>query len=122
MHVTPEAGVRLIQEPFLPLGAYIYPGDLSFRTAQIEKRSQMEAQDRAACASVVKEASPAQLKVLKAFAKGLRPQQVADQLHQTLRGLRWRRILRRSDADGTLTLATERGRGNAGQAQPPTHG
>lgn len=85
MHVGPEAGVRLIQEPFLPLGAYIYHTDLSFRAAQIEQRSQMDAQDRAACASVVKEASPAQLKVLKAFGKGLRPQQVAEQLGVSLK-------------------------------------
>jgi CRISPR-associated protein Csx14 len=85
MHVAPEAGVRLIQEPFLPLGAYIYPTDLSFRAAQVEQRSQMDAQDRAACASVVKEASPAQLKVLKAFGKGLRPSLVAKELDITLK-------------------------------------
>jgi CRISPR-associated protein Csx14 len=85
MHVAPEGGVRLIQEPFLPLGAYIYPTDLSFRAAQIERGSQMDAQDRAACASVVKATSPAQLKVLKEFSKGLRPAQVAEQLTISLK-------------------------------------
>jgi CRISPR-associated protein Csx14 len=85
MHVGPDAGVSLIQEPFLPLGTYIYPSDPSFRTAQTERRSQMDAQDRAACENVEKAVSPAQLKVLKALSKGLRPQQVSEQLGISLK-------------------------------------
>lgn len=80
MHVPAEAGVRLIKGQFLSLGAYIYNPSQSFRTAQAEQRSQMEAQERALCARVVREASPSQLKVLHAFSEGLRPQQVATQL------------------------------------------
>ena len=81
MHVLPDAGTRLIQGPFLSLGAYTYSQPRSFRTAQEEQRSQMEAQERARCTSVEKETTLAQRKVLHAFSQGIRPQQVASQLH-----------------------------------------
>jgi CRISPR-associated protein Csx14 len=84
MHVPADAGIKLIKGPFIALGAYIYPPERSFNTAQEEQRLQMEAQERAHCTEVVSEATPAQLKVLQAFARGLRPQQVADELHIAL--------------------------------------
>ena len=84
MHVPADAGVKLIKGPFIALGAYIYPPERSFNTAQEEQRLQMEAQERVRCAEVEGNATPAQLKVLHAFAKGLRPQQVADELSITL--------------------------------------
>jgi CRISPR-associated protein Csx14 len=80
MHVPPDAGVKLIKGPFLSLGAYIYTQPQTFDTAQAEQRLRMEEEERTRCARVVKEASPSQLKVLKALSKGLRPQQVANQL------------------------------------------
>lgn len=80
MHVQPDAGIQLIQGQFISLGAYISHPEQSFRMAQEEQRSQMDAQERACCARVVSNATPAQLKVLQAFARGLRPQQVADEL------------------------------------------
>jgi CRISPR-associated protein Csx14 len=80
MHVPPEAGVKLIQGPFLTLGAYLSSPEQSFRRAQQEQRAQWEAQERARCAEVTSRATPAQLKVLRAFARGLRPQQVAEKL------------------------------------------
>ena len=79
MHVPPDAGVKLIQGQFIALGAYIYKE--SFRTAQQEQRSQMDAAERARCLQVLKETTPGQRKVLEAFGTGLRPQQVAAQLH-----------------------------------------
>jgi len=84
MHVSSDAGIKLIKGPFIALGAYISNAGQSFRSSQEEQRSQMEAQERAYCANVVDEATPAQLKVLQAFARGLRPQQVAEELHIVL--------------------------------------
>jgi CRISPR-associated protein Csx14 len=84
MHVPADAGVKLIKGPFIALGAYIYPAERSFNSAQEEQRLQMEAQERARCAEVERKATPAQLKVLQAFANGLRPQQVADKLSITV--------------------------------------
>jgi len=81
MHVPLEAGVRLIKGQFISLGAYVYDPSQSFRTAQTEQRTQMDAQEHARCASVMKEATPGQRKVLEAFSKGLRPQQVAAELN-----------------------------------------
>ncbi len=80
MHAPPDAGVTLLQGPFITLGAYIHSPMYSFRSAQQEQRLQMEAQERARCADVERRATPAQLKVLQAFARGLRPQQVAQEL------------------------------------------
>lgn len=80
MHVPANAGVRLIKGPFLSLGAYIYNQAQTFDTAQTEQRLRMDEEERTRCTRVEKEASPSQLKVLKALSKGLRPQQVANQL------------------------------------------
>src|SRR5579885_372461 len=80
MHVPADAGVKLIQGRFLSLGAYCYNPALSFQRAQQGQQAQMDAQDRARCAEVVNKATAAQLKVLHAFARGLRPQQVAQEL------------------------------------------
>jgi CRISPR-associated protein Csx14 len=84
MHVASDAGVKLIKGPFIALGAYISNTGQSFRSSQEEQRAQMEAQERAYCAKVIDAATPAQLKVLQAFARGLRPQQVANELHIAL--------------------------------------
>ena len=80
MHVSSDAGVRLVKGPFIALGAYIQNPAQSFRSSQEEQRLQMEAQERAHCAEVVSKATPARFKVLQAFARGLRPQQVANEL------------------------------------------
>jgi len=44
----------------------------------------MEAQERARCKQVVERTTPAQLKVLRALARGLHPTAVADELHIAL--------------------------------------
>ena len=77
MHLT--SGVKLVQVPFPALGAYVSSSQ-TFRSAQEERRLQIEAQEHACCDAVVGRATPAQLKVLQAFAKGLKPQQVAEEL------------------------------------------
>ena len=60
MHVPPDAGTRLIQGPFLSLGAYIANPAQPFRSVQEEQRAQMAAQERARCASVERQARSAQ--------------------------------------------------------------
>lgn len=80
MHVPAGAGLKLIRGPFLSLGAYIYNPDQSFRSVQERRRAQMDAQEFARCAEIAGKATAAQMKVLRAFARGLRPQQVAEEL------------------------------------------
>lgn len=84
MHLEANTGIKLIQGPFLSLGAYIANPAHSFRSAQAEQRAQLEAQEHARCAEVVQQATAAQLKVLRSFSGGLRPQQVAEELCITL--------------------------------------
>lgn len=78
MHVPAGSGLKLIPAPFMFLGGYA--PTQPFQIAQNEQRSQLEAQERKRCAIVVDNLSSAQRKVLRAFAKGLRPQQVAKEL------------------------------------------
>ena len=80
MHAPPDAGTRLLHSPFPSLGAYVYNPLQSFRNAQETERYQREAQERACCAQVESQATPAQLKVLRSFAQGRRPTQVAAEL------------------------------------------
>jgi CRISPR-associated Csx14 family protein len=80
MHVSTDAGIKLIEGPFIALGAYIYTPTRPFSIAQEEQRFQMEAQERARCAEVVERATPAQLKILRAYARQLNPRQVAEEL------------------------------------------
>jgi CRISPR-associated protein Csx14 len=84
MHVPADAGVKLIEGPFIALGAYFHPSSPSFRTTQEEQLLQLDAQERAKCREVVRAATPSQLRVLQAFASGLTPQEVAQALGVTL--------------------------------------
>lgn len=85
MHVPLAAGIKLLRGPFVPLGAYAYDSAQPFRVTQEEQRSHLEAQERKHCAAVESRATPAQQRVLRAFARGLRPPQVASDLHITLK-------------------------------------
>ena len=80
MHVPTDAGLKLLRSPFPSLGAYVFNPLQSFRNAQETERLQREGQERACCKEVETQATPAQRKVLQAFAKGLRPAQVAAEL------------------------------------------
>ncbi len=80
MHVPSSAGVKLLLSPFPSLGAYVYNPSQSFRSARETERVQRETQEKVCCADVEQRARPAQKKVLQAFARGLRPAQVAAEL------------------------------------------
>lgn len=85
MHVSPDMGVKLIQGPFIALNAsYIHASTLSFRSAEEEQRTRLEAQERVRCREVEQQATQTQLKVLHSFARGFRPQQVAEEFSVSL--------------------------------------
>jgi CRISPR-associated protein Csx14 len=89
MHVDPDAGVRLIEVPFARLAQPILSRLLSNYPDNsqnvISTQAERETRERhAKCRMVVEEASPAQRKVLRAFARGLHPQQVADEMDRTI--------------------------------------
>jgi CRISPR-associated protein Csx14 len=75
--------IKLIEVPFVALGAYISP-TLSFHRVQEEQREKMETLERSRCIQVVKQAKPSQLKILRAIAKGSHPSQVAKELELTV--------------------------------------
>jgi CRISPR-associated protein Csx14 len=80
MHFPIDAGIKLIEGPFTPLGAYIPNPEQPFYRTRQAYQSQLEIQERDRCSEVEKLATPAQQNVLRAFASGLNPQQVADKL------------------------------------------
>ncbi len=87
MHVPAEAGVNLIEVPFVPWGAYFPTLSQSVDTDQGMRRlqaAQMDAQQHTRCAKVVARTTPRQLEVLQAFAGGLNQQEVAHELHITI--------------------------------------
>ena len=81
MHVPIDAGIRLIKGPFISLGAYIYNQPQSFQAAHEGQRSRIDAQEQAKCAAVVRATTSGQLRVLQAFSRGLKAQQVAAELN-----------------------------------------
>ena len=84
MHVPTDAGVKLIKGPFFALGAHFSTTTNSFRSAQEEQRRQMAAQEHARCTEVFNKATPKQREALQALARGLKPQQVADEMSITI--------------------------------------
>ena len=89
MHATPEDGVRLIEVPFTRAASSILRRIVQDEvpnagTAIRLVNEQTDAQDRERCDQVVKAINPAPLRVLRAFAKNLHPQQVASELDITL--------------------------------------
>jgi len=89
LHARPEDGVRLIQVPVAPWGAY-FP---ALRTlTQATPAQVIAAQTRwldqtewARCQAVVERLTPRQLEVLRAFAVGRNPQEVAEALCVSLK-------------------------------------
>lgn len=84
MHVPPEAGVRLIEVPFVSWGAYFPQLSQEVNSAEAAQRAQtaiLAAQDRAKCAELVQQATPAQLNVLRQLSAGWSPAQIAKRLH-----------------------------------------
>jgi CRISPR-associated protein Csx14 len=89
MHARPEDGVRLIQVPMMPWGAYFpvlrslaqaTPGEVLAVQGRI-----MDAAEQARCQQVVSALTPRQVDVLRAFAAGGSPQDVAEALDITLK-------------------------------------
>jgi len=84
MHARPQDGVRLIQVPFAPWGAY-FPAlrMLAQGTPEQVVAAQtllLSHSDRAHCRAVVERLTSRQLDVLRAFATGQTPQEVAETL------------------------------------------
>jgi CRISPR-associated protein Csx14 len=86
MHVTPEDGVRLIEVPFTrathPILSRMLNSGAS--TAINAQNAQHQAEERTRCTHVYDKATLRQRDVLRAFAKGLMPQQVMEELTITL--------------------------------------
>src|SRR5262249_38298074 len=85
----PDAGVQLIEVPFARLAQPILSRLLSNNPDNsqnvISTQAERETRERhAKCRAVVEETSPAQRKVLRAFARGLHPQQVATELDRDI--------------------------------------
>src|SRR5947208_3811243 len=80
MHVPPDAGVKLIEVPFIPLGAYFAGIEHIADSTQAVQRH-MDLQERRRCQQVEQAlAHKRPLDILHAFAKGMNPQEVADTL------------------------------------------
>ncbi len=80
MHMPTAAGIQLIESPFIALGAYIYNPSQTFQQAQSEQLTQMEAQERARCESVIKQLTHREYETLQSFAHGRNQQEVAKEL------------------------------------------
>jgi CRISPR-associated protein Csx14 len=89
MHARPEDGVRLLQVPLVPWGAYLpalrtlaQASPMEVVTAQTRW---LDSAERARCRTVVERLTPRQLDVLRAFAAGQSPQEVAETLCVTVK-------------------------------------
>lgn len=84
LHVPPEAGVQLIEVPLAPLGAY-FPGlrpllNTSPADVIATRTRWLDEVEQSRCRAVLERLSERQAAVLRAFAEGLAPAQVADRL------------------------------------------
>jgi len=80
MHAPPDAGVKLIEVPFIPLGAYFAGIEHIADSTQAVQRH-MDLQEHRRCQQVEQALDHKRpLDILKAFAKGMNPQEVADTL------------------------------------------
>ncbi|NOZ29565.1 MAG: histidine kinase [Chloroflexi bacterium] len=81
MHARPEDGVRLVRVPMLPWGAQ-FPAlrELAQMRGQVSAWMSDLAKDRSRCERVWQELTAREREVLRAFADGLSPVQVAERL------------------------------------------
>jgi CRISPR-associated protein Csx14 len=88
MHARPEDGVRLIQVPVVPWGAY-FPAlrNLTRPPAQIiaAQTAHLDEAERARCRAAVARLTRRQMDVLRTFASGLPPQEAAEALGISLK-------------------------------------
>lgn len=81
MHVPPDAGVKLIEVPFIPLGSYFAGIEHITDSAQAVQHH-MDLQEHRRCERVEQAlAHRRPLDILRAFARGMNPQEVADALY-----------------------------------------
>lgn len=84
MHVPPDAGVRLIEVPFVPWGAYfplLSHADASAQATQRAQMAMLDAQEKARCAEMLTHLTQTQLRVLRLISTGLTPGAIAVQLN-----------------------------------------
>jgi len=89
MHAGPADGVRLVQVPLAPWGAY-FPALRSLLGATADQvitaqTRWLDRTERGRCQAVIDRLTPRQVEVLQAFAAGLTPQEVAERLVVTLK-------------------------------------
>lgn len=89
LHARPEDGVRLIQVPLLPWGAY-FPALRALTQATpaqviAAQTHWLDQAERARCRAVVEQLTPRQKEVLQALAAGYNLQEVAEQLCVTVK-------------------------------------
>ncbi|HEY65171.1 MAG TPA: histidine kinase [Caldilineae bacterium] len=82
MHARPEDGVRLVRVPMLPWGAQfpVLRELAQMRPGQLGELMAGLAEDRPRCERVWRELTERERDVLRAFAEGLSPQEVAERL------------------------------------------
>ncbi|MBW7886061.1 MAG: histidine kinase [Caldilineaceae bacterium] len=83
MHVGPESGMQLIQTPIVPWGEY-FPALRTLAQTSVQSAGEqlrwLTAAGEQQCRQVYERLSLREREVLRAFARGLRPQEVADEL------------------------------------------
>jgi CRISPR-associated protein Csx14 len=89
MHARPEDGVRLIQVPLVPWGAY-FPALRALTQASpldviAAQTRWLDSAERSRCQAVVDQLTSRQMDVLRAFAAGQNPQEVAEALCVTVK-------------------------------------
>jgi len=88
MHAAPADGVRLIQAPLAPLGAYFPPiralATAPAATILAKQTRWLDEITHARGRAVIAQLTSRQADVLRAFAGGANPQEAAEQLHITL--------------------------------------
>ncbi len=84
MHLGPTDGFRLLKVPMTPWGVYFPNLRHLAEMVTIEQRKGLLASDYARCQQVWKQLSQREREVLRGLAQGLRPHQVAKQLHISL--------------------------------------
>ena len=89
MHARPEDGVRLLQVPLVPWGAYLPALRALAQASPVEivaaQTRWLDSAERTRCRAVVERLTPRQLDVLRAFADGQNPQEVAEALCVTVK-------------------------------------
>lgn len=92
MHLPPGSEFRLIQVPMMPWGSYfpalrqlMMPQTAVAGDVLAQPRQLMDEAERKRCTAVVHQLTDRQKEVLRAFANGLTPQEVAARLHITIK-------------------------------------